>query len=357
MSEIKLILTEVGVKEAKAKEILGTISELETRAAGWESIANLQITDASDKATMKAAEAARKTIKKDRLEADKFLKAKREEVQVKMAEYTSEDKAYMKISQYYERVAKAHESKLEEIEKYAEKIENERLEKLRTERTEKLSEVVDNPELYGEIHKMSEEAFNSMYESFAVAKKMREDAARAEEEARLKAEEEAKAKAAEEARINGIFQSRREKLAEYSHLEYEGKGTLKIDSTEEEAKAIYENAKKAKLIWDEEQMKLRKEAERARLAQLELDRLEREKKEKEEAEARQQAEVQARRDELKKAGAKEKLMTMLDVIAMPDIKIPEFDVSDNEKAALVKEDIIKKFLGFKDWAKKEINKL
>lgn len=252
------VLENLGLPVKKQQEILELIVAIDEKAKGWQQLAELQIEGPQDLQGIKEAGANRLTIKRERREAMNFLDAKRKQVQDVMAEYTMEDKAYLRLSQFYEKLGKEVEASLEEKEKVRERYEAEQRAKLREERLATLEEVCDTPEMYP-VDSMSEEAFNQLCHGLRLAKEKAEQ----EEALRLEAEEkrllEEKRVAEELAAKRVVFAQRKEQMAPYFGVQYEGKGTITLDTSEEEYQTIFIAAVAALDQHEKELEKLRQE--------------------------------------------------------------------------------------------------
>jgi colicin import membrane protein len=196
------------------------------------------------------------------------------------------------------------EAKLEEIEKYQEILESERIAKLQNEREDALRPYVDDI-AHLDLGKMHEDVWNSY---FATKKQQHADKIAAEAEAeRLRIEAEKK---------QMTYNERLRALAPYSLLEFES--DLTIDTTPEEFDLYMSNAKAARVDKDEQLAAARKEAERLakeaaekdvalaaerEAARKEAARIEAERQKELAAERAKQAELQAQIDAKKKAEA------------------------------------------------------
>lgn len=196
------------------------------------------------------------------------------------------------------------EAKLEEIEKYQERLEAERIANLQSEREEALRPYVDDIS-HLDLGKMHEDVWISY---FATKKQQHADRMAAEAEAeRLRIEAEKK---------QATYNDRLRALAPYSLLEFES--NLTLDTTPEEFDLYLTNAKAAKVAKDEELAEARKEAERLakeaaekeaelaakiEAARKEAARIEAERQKELAAERAKQAELQAQIDAKRKAEA------------------------------------------------------
>jgi hypothetical protein len=173
MSEIKKIITEIGVSEKGAKEILSYLSSYEEKRKEWQKRKEIVVTSIDQEDEMEAARVARIATMKDRTGAEKFIDSKRKEVQEEMSEYTKKDKALLKLKQFYEAEAKEVEASLKIAEEFKANWEKEQKEILVAERTEKLSAVYDNPGDYP-LDSMTDKSFEDLLESLTAMKEKRE---------------------------------------------------------------------------------------------------------------------------------------------------------------------------------------
>lgn len=181
MSEIKKIITEIGVSEKGAKEILSYLSSYEEKRKEWQERKKITVTSIDQVDEMEAARVARVATMKDRTGAEKFIDSKRKEVQEEMSEYTKKDKALLKLKQFYEAEAKEVEASLKIAEDFKANWEKEQRELLLAQRTEKLSAVCDSPENYP-LDVMTEKAFNDLFEALQAGKEKREKEEKLQEE-------------------------------------------------------------------------------------------------------------------------------------------------------------------------------
>ncbi|MCC6256218.1 MAG: hypothetical protein IT276_14975 [Ignavibacteriaceae bacterium] len=268
---------------------------------------------------MKMAKEGRLTLKNMRLEAEKIVKAKRDEVKYAMANYVLEDKIWLRAGQMMEATFKNLETKLEEKEKFAERWEAEQKEKLKVQRLEQLLPLGFQFENGFDLGNMDEQMFQSLKLGLETAKKEKEEAER-------KAEEDRKAKEKAEAEERARIKAENERLKaeaeakEKQHAEERAKA-------EAERKALEEKARKEKAAAD---AKLTAEREAKEKLEAELKaKAEAEEKAKREAEAKIAAELKTKQDAEKKAKAapdKAKLndfANMLDELALPELKSEE----------------------------------
>jgi hypothetical protein len=305
------LVQQSGLQEVKQNEIAESLNRFFNEASKWnETITSIVIIDPSEVGKMKMAKEGRLTLKNYRLEAEKIVKSKREEVKMKMADFTLEDKLWLRAGQMMEATFKNLESKLEEKEKFAERWEAELKAKLKAERLEKLSEVCDNPNIYP-LESMDEYSFNDLFNGLELAKKQKIESELAEQK-RIEEERIAEQKRIEEQRI------------ENERLKAEADKREKEIQAERE-KARFEADKQEAILQAEREEKSKIEAELQAKKQIELAELQKQK-------------------ELEKAPIKDKLNNWIESIVINQAPI------DND----VTKDIITKFNGFKEWAKKQV---
>lgn len=389
-NELVTLVETSGLEKSKQNQIAETLGVFFNKATEWDAtIQSIVITSPEETGKMKMAKEGRLTLKKMRLEAEKIVKDKRDEVKYAMANFVLEDKLWLKAGQMMEATFKNLETKLEEKEKFAERWEAERKEKLKSERLQQLLPLGFQYENGFDLGNMEEAMFNSLKLGLETAKKEKEEAERKAEEERIakeKAEAEAKAKMeAENKRLREeaeIKNKRNEELRPYIvfirdynkmislpeseyknefaevkkgaelHWEFERKEQIrKQREAEEKEKQLFEA--KAKAEKDAKILELRIKAEKDAKEKLEAElkaKEEAELKAKKEAELKAAAELKAKQQaeaKAAKAPKKEKLNIWVESF---NIVIPA-GMNDDETA----KEIIEKFEAFKKWAKTKID--
>lgn len=237
-----------------------------------------------------------------------------------------------------------------EIEDHFEKMEAERIAKLKSERIELLAPHVDNPEIFGVEH-MSQEAFDNLVEGQKLAKQARIEAERKAEQERIERE---KAEAAERERIR-IENERlkaeaeaRERAIELERKKHEAE-RIKAEKARMEAE---QKARKEREAAEKEQMRIQAEAE----AKLRAERQAREKAEAEiqAAKIAEQKRIEAEKLAAKKAAAAPDKDKMIAWVKSLDILHPELK---DEDAKVVFAEIVSKLEVFKKWALSQIEKI
>lgn len=212
-----------------------------------------------------------------------------------------------------------------EIEDHFDRMEAERIAKLKSKRIEILAPHVDNPGIFGVEH-MSQEAFENLVEGQKLARQARLEAEQKAEQERIERE---KAEAAERERIR----------IENERLKAEAEAREKEIEAEREAAA-------------KEQARIQAEAE----AKLKAEREAREKVESEiqAAKIAEQKRIEAEQLAAKKAASapdKDKLTAWV-----KSITPPSFDIKD-EEVKVISDEIAAKLNGFKKWALDQIKTL
>lgn len=324
-NELVQLVETSGLEKTKQNQIAETLGVFFNKASEWDStIQSIVITSPDEIGKMKMAKEGRLTLKNMRLDAEKIVKAKRDEVKFRMANDILEDKLWLKAGQMMEATFKNLETKLEEKEKFAERWKAEQEEKLRVERTELINPYSEYIPYGLNFGTMSQEDFDKTLNGAKLQLQ-----AKIAEEKRIEEERIAKEKAEAEERERIRLEN--EKLKKEAE---EKEAQLKKEREEALAKqrAIEEKAKEEKEKL-EAQIKAKKEQE---------DKIEAERKSSE-LRAKLEAEKAA------KAPKKEKLNRWIDELVL---QVPVG--LEKDKVVL---DILSKFDSFKGWAKKEVDKV
>jgi hypothetical protein len=390
-SELIQLVESSGLEKAKQNQIAETLGVFFNKASEWDAtIQSIVITSPEETGKMRMAREGRLTLKNMRLEAEKIVKAKREEVKHRMANDLLEDKLWLKAWQMIEATFKNLEMKLEEKEKFAERWEAEQREKLRKERLSQLLPLGFQFETGIDLGNMDEQTFQNLKLGLETAKREREEAERRAEEERLKAERVSKlhnerknsildlwkyatefekglnfgeqsekdfnsfvirlknSKKEEEElakkREAEMQRLKQEADAEMKRLKQEADAEMKRLKQEADAerKALEEKARKEKAAADAK-LKAEREAK---------EKLEAELRAKKEAEARAAAELKAKQEaeaKAAKAPKKKRLKMWIDgLILTPPAGM-------NEDVTVI--EILEKFEAFKRWAKTKIDAL
>jgi len=282
--------------------------------------------DENDKTSMKMANTIRLGVRQERLNGEKEIDKKREELRLKMLSDKTEDSLWLKSKQIMQILTKEIEETAKWKEATKERIEAERKELKTQERIIKISKF--NPEINrNEFENMSDSMFDLF---FASIEKQYND--------KIEAEKQAEAERLEKERIQKLHNERKEALLMFwkyvaPEHQYDNLGEL----TDAEWLNLGKTLDDRKKSEDQENERIRIENER-----LQKEKQEAERKEKERIEAEKKA---------AKAPDKEKLTKWIESL---NIAIPELN---DLSATVTASDISSQFEGFKKWAKSEIAKL
>lgn len=319
-NQLELIVRESGLEPAKADVILQKFSNFFNLAADWQRKAETLLVTKEDQVTeMKMAREGRLFLKQKRIEVENTRKELKEQS-------LREGKAIDGVANVLKALIIPIEEYLEKQEKFAEILESNRREALRQTRIQELTQ-------YGWVNSgidvgMFEEK-NYQYLLTAVRKEYEEHIA---EEKRIEQEH---------------IEKERKEAEERERIKAENIRLQKEAEAREKAMAEERRIQAAKLA--EEQAKAKREAEAREKAEKELQakrdaelRAKKEAEEKAEIERKAKAEAAAAPD-------KEKLLSMIDSIQMPNFEYKTAWGQNTEKV------IREKFDGFKEWAAKVIN--
>ena len=350
----------VRVSEQKQVEVNLVLNQIFAGTADWKKQAeSIEVKGISDTMSIQLAEVGRKNVKTARLNAEKIFDSKRDEVQRIKSEYDLEDKLWLKAKQTAIILFKDIESTFEWKANFAKRFEAEQKELTTQLRIEKVSKF--NTEINRfEFENMSNDMFELFLSGLEIS---HNDKIKAEQEAEAKRlhleeveKENARLKLIEDERIR----KENEKLkaeAERKEKELESESKRQSDllakqKADADEKARLEREKQDKILADIEakaKIELDKvEAERKRLESVLNAKQEAERKAKEEADKKEAARIAAEQ-EAAKAPRKQKLNVWIDgfILGTP--------TGLNEDKTVL--EILKKFEGFKNWAKSEIEKL
>lgn len=345
--ELVQLVETSGLEKTKQNQIAETLGIFFTKAAEWDdTIKSIVITSPEETGKMKMAKEGRLTLKNMRLDAEKIVKAKRDEVKYAMANFVLEDKLWLKAGQMMEATFKNLETKLEEKEKFAERWEAEQKETRKQKRIELIIPYVADWQFL-DLYNMTDEAFETMLsgaklqheakieaERKAEEERFAKEKAEAEERSRIKAENE-RLKLEADAKEKQLAEERAKAEAERKAMEAKA-AKLKAES---DAKLKAEKDAKEKL-----QAELRVKAEAEEKARQESIRvkMEADKKAADELKAKQQAEAKAA-----KAPIKEQLNKWIDSFSLGK------PLTENDTTI----EIEAKFESFRTWAKSQIEKI
>lgn len=238
------ILQKEGMTPEQIAPIMGVVKTYLEKVQEWDKLATIEVKDHTDVEAIKQAGENRLKIKRERVEGEKFCKAQRARIQEEMAPLKMEDTAYLRIIQYFDEVGKAKEEILKEKEDILARYQQEQLRLLVEGRTKVLSALEVDASRYP-LAQLDNEAFEDLVAGIKAKKKQ-------EEEARIQAEKEAEEARLEADRIERekeikkeTFAKRREEMSPYFSLSYEGKGTITLETSEEDYQIVLANAKVA----------------------------------------------------------------------------------------------------------------
>ena len=340
-TELVQLVETSGLEKSKQNQIAETLGVFFNKAAEWDAtIQSIVITSPDETGKMKMAKEGRLTLKNMRLEAEKIVKAKRDEVKYAMANFVLEDKLWLKAGQMMEATFKNLETKLEEKENFKLRWDAEQKEKLKTERLEQLLPLGFQFENGFDLGNMDEAMFKSLKLGLETAKKEKEEAERKAEEERIAKEKaEAEAKAAMEAENKKL---KAEAEAKEKQMQAERA------KAEAERKALELKAQQEKAAAD---AKLKAEREANEKLQAEIRaKAEAEEKTKKDAKLKTAAELKAKQQaeaKAAKAPIKQQLNTWVDGFSLGK------PISENETTIEIEE----KFEAFRKWAKTKIEAL
>lgn len=329
-TELVQVLKTSGLAENKQSEIAESLGSFFAKASEWDAtIQSIVITSPDEVGKMKMAREGRLTLKGMRLEAEKVVKARRDEIKYRMANDVLEDKLWLKAGQMMEATFKNLETKLEEKEKFAEIWEAKRQAELKLQRDEKLLPYMEfvPPVNTGT---MSDVEFIKLFDYAKAQHEAKIEAERKAEQERIERE---KAEVAERERIrqeNERLKKEAEEREKQMQKEREAaeaeRKRIEMQNRKErealEAKAKAEREAAEKLLQAERkaaQEKAEKEAEQARKLAAEL----------EEKRKSEQAQKEAA-EKLAAAPDKEKLKALS--AALSSYNLPELKT---EKAAQI----------------------
>lgn len=245
------------VEEQKQHQVATALGSFFAEAEKWQSKINeIVVTSPDQVEEMKLAREGRLVLKNMRLDAEKVIKAKREELKVAMSAYTLEDKLWLRAGQMMEETFKTLEGNLEEKEKFAERWEAAQKENLRLARLAELNALgYEESGIF--LAEMDEDTYVALRDGLVAKRKQEEaekQAALAAEAKRKEEEEEARKKliadnqrlAKEKAAADKALEAERQKAAEAKaeadRLEAERKAAAVKAATEAAEKLRAERA-------------------------------------------------------------------------------------------------------------------
>lgn len=285
MNQLIQLTKELQAPETVSKSLMEKMNVFfQSAEAQKEVIDSIVVTKPDQVAEMQQAREIRLKIKNKRLEARDIVKTEREKLKNAMADFTLQDKLWLKSFQMLEAVCDNLEAKCEEKEKFAERWEAEQKQVRYESRVNKLHQFGTDPSIYA-LADMTDEAFEKLLENEKLAHEARvanEKKAAAEQAAKEKAEaqererirlenEQLRKEAQERERLAAIEAQKRE--AELAKEREEQQKKLDAErKAREEAEAKVKAAAEAQRLkqaeedaWADAQAKLAEEAEKKRL--------------------------------------------------------------------------------------------
>jgi colicin import membrane protein len=314
-NELVKLTDQIPLEKPKAQVVMeqfnqffDQVSEYETRAKA------IEITDISQTQEMKEARDIRLKLKDIRVNAEKVKKRLKENIIV-------EDRFICGCYNIIEGLIKPIENDLLEKEKFVERIEQERLEKIRVERFNQLAECeVDGT--FFDLVNMPEEAFKILLETSRLNYKNRIEAEKQAEAERI-------------AREKAEIEEREKIKAENERLKKEAE-TRELEIKKEKERLEKENAER---LAKEEAERKAIEAERKKFEAERL-RIENEQKAKEESERKAKLEAEEKQRQASLAPDKNKLLAFasnVDTIPLPELSSIEANkVLSNAKEQLIR---------------------
>jgi hypothetical protein len=204
-TELSVITEKSGLEKKTTDEIAKKFSEFFTTAKEWkQKIEGLQITSVEQKAEMKMARDARLFLKNTRILAQKEADIMRLIIKERMAKDVSEDKFVVECFRLVENAFKNIEKIAQDKEDFAEKLEQERKDKLKAERIEILTPLSEFVPMGLNLADMSEDDFSKLVNGANLQKEAKEQA-----DKKLQEENELK-----EQKVK-LYQQRKEMLLPY----------------------------------------------------------------------------------------------------------------------------------------------
>lgn len=359
VTEVEKIGTKFGIEKAKANEFLGNLPQIKAEREAFEAqYAEIITLSLDDKETPKKAHDLRMLIVKNRTQGIGIWHKNTKEVYLRAGQFIDAVKN-LEIG-----VNERMEAKLEEIEKYAEKQEQIRKDKLRSDRLALLEGLCQNPNIYL-LSEMADTSFDELFNALKQANEAKLEREAKEREAEIERQRIEEQAEIERQRINDLTNARFPIMAPLT------KYLLSGEEMPEQISSLSEEEFSALIS----KLKGREEAHEAEQAKIKSDNL-RLQKEKEEQDAiiqaqmdanqKLQREIQAKRDEELKAQEEQskaenaaKLAPDKDKIlafaqSIKNVTFPEIAHSDAKQIAHA---VMEKQNGFYEWIVKQANLL
>lgn len=274
MNELVKLTQELQAPEGVSKTLIQKMSVFFQDADKQKTVIDAIVVNSPDQKTeMQQARDIRLSIRNRRIEARDIVKVEREKLKNAMADFTLQDKLWLKSFQILEAVCDNLEGKCEEKEKFAERWAAEQKQLRYEDRVKKLYPYGTDPSIYS-LHEMSDEAFEKLLANEKLAYEARVEAekkAEAERIAAQKAEaerQEAIRKENETLRAEAAkkeVELAKERAEQQRKLEAEQKARAAAEAkikAEKDAQAQKELAEKARV---EAERKVQEEAAKAKL--------------------------------------------------------------------------------------------
>lgn len=268
INELSLLVQDSPLAVEKKNVVQDLLAPFMRKAEEWtEQVENIVVTDPTQTDKMQLARTGRLQLRSMRLDATKLVKERREQVKVAMADFTYEDKLWLRAGQIIEATFDHLESKLQAKEDFAKTWEAEQAQKRKAERLLKLAEF-EGMEIPG-LGEMSDDQFNAYLTGVKASFVERKEQERKAEQERIKAE---------------LHRERYARLSRYADF-IPGLDEMQLGDLSEEAFTVLGfTAKQEKEAYDAEQKRLLDEANA---------KAEQERKEREAVEAKAKAEREA----------------------------------------------------------------
>lgn len=349
MSEIKLmeIVEDSGLQKSKSESL---VKSFQKYFADAKKIADaskkIVVSSESDTEGMRLARENRLKLKSVRIEADKLRKELKEQS-------LREGRAIDGVANVLKALIVPVEQHLEKQEKYAEILEQKRIEDRFELRVSKLEKYVDDVYIY-QIREMNDEAFDNLLENCKLAY-----------EQRLEAERQAEKDRAERERAMRVYNDRRVEIAPY--IEYVAFDfQLSLGTTDEAYKVALSSGKEGKKKAEAEAARVRAENEKlreqAQKAQLEQEKIMKKLEAEKQAQAKKEAAEKARVAAEQKAKDEAERAAMLAPDRIKLIKLAEFEgvempaVKSSEAQEIVNQ-VDKSLHSLSNWINEQARKL
>lgn len=147
-NELVSVVDGFALSDVKVKEFNDLVNSLIKQEEKWNELSLVDVEDENDEQGMELAKKNRLAIRRERIDAEKFLKSKRDELAELMKVYKDEDDLVRKITQLVSAKAKAYEEGLKAKEDFAENLKLKAEEELLAKRTLEIQDYCDNPSIY-----------------------------------------------------------------------------------------------------------------------------------------------------------------------------------------------------------------